>query len=33
MLLTTSILETSLLMIPMLMIMLGLAKVAYGPGE
>jgi hypothetical protein len=33
MLLTTSILESSLLLTPMLLIMLGLAKVAYGPGE
>lgn len=31
--LTTSILESSILMIPMMLIMLGLAKVAYGPGE
>jgi len=33
MLLTTSILESLILLIPMLLIMLGLAKVAYGSGE
>ncbi len=33
MLMNTSLLESSLLMIPMLVIMLGLAKVAYGAGE
>ncbi len=33
MLMNISLLETSLLMIPMLAIMLGLAKVAYGAGE
>ena len=33
MLMNTSLLESSLLMIPRLVIMLGLAKVAYGAGE
>ena len=33
MLLTTSILESSIVMVPMLLVMFGLAKVAYGPGE
>lgn len=33
MLLTTSILEHSLLLSAMLVVMLGLARVAYGPGE
>ena len=33
MLLTTSILENSIVLVPMLLIMFGLAKVAYGAGE
>ncbi len=33
MLLTTSILENSMLMITMLVVLTGLAKVAYGAGE
>lgn len=33
MLLTTTAFENAILLIPMLLIMLGLAKVAYGPGE